>query len=173
MAIRKLFVAISILMVFGGCARTLYYVPDPSSYDFRAIPEFSSTHAISLVRRGDFYDYDVAFTRMGRFRYRADLHQWTDVAITIAGRELSKRGMTIAENASKTLEMLILSTRSTRGRWGVRCYVTLKVVAGNGYTTTYYGEGPSTKLFWAADAAVIRVVEEMLKDKNIVNYLIE
>ena len=135
-----------------------------------SIPEFSSSNSITLENIQASSD-DVLFaTNMGH-KWYGNLNSWTDVAIEITKRELTKRGMQITADSAKSLEMAILSARTTSGGWGFRSYVELKVITGDGYTRKFRGEGPSPLLNRSADAAVMRAVTAMLKDDNILNYL--
>ena len=162
-------VTLSALLIFTGCS-TIYYVPDPTTFKFDETPDFSSSQNISLVNIQESSENLLLFNNHGH-KFYGNLQQWTDVAIAITNRELSKRGMSVAENSSKTLEMSIISVRPRKASWHFRTNVELKVVAGNGYTSNYISEGPSPLLNRSFDAAVIRSVAAMLKDDNIIKYL--
>ena len=159
---------ISVLFLFSGC--THHHVPSADTYDFDAIPEFTSQDTVTLINTQESTD-DVLFaTNMGH-KWYGNLQQWTDVAIEIAAREMASRGMTVTDGAPKKLEMSIISVDTTTGGWGFSSHVTMKVVTGDGYTRTIISDGPSPLLNRAADAGIMRAVAAMFKDEKIMEYL--
>ena len=168
-AVRNILILVTALFVLNGC--THHHVPEADTYDFDAIPEFTSSNSVSLVNVQS-SDEVLFATNMGH-KWYGDLQQWTDVAIEITERELSLRGMKITGNAPRTLEMAITSASTTTGGWGFSSHVTLQVVTGDGYKRIIIGDGPSPMLNRAADAGIMRAVAAMLKDEKILQYLTE
>ncbi len=157
----------------GGCA--LHYVPTPSPA-FDVIPEFTTTNAVYL-RNGQPSTDEVIWSNFDpRFTGYANLHEWTNVAISLAERELTKRGMTIADGESRSLTMAITSAKHepVADGFGDQMTIVMHVEAGNGYSADYTGKNASyvmRKIPRLVDGAVMRVVAEVLKDPNIVSYL--
>jgi hypothetical protein len=156
------------LLIGSGC--THIYVPNSTTFDFDAIPEFTSSKSISLTNAAQNSENVLFATNMGH-KWYGDMRKWTDVAIAITERELTKRGMNISDSGEKSLNMSIKSARMSTGGWGFRGYVTLAVETGDGQKMRYVGEGPSPTLTRAIDAAIMRAVAQMLKDEKITGYL--
>lgn len=157
-----------VVLLTSGC--THEYLPKPDTYEFRPIPEFTSAGEIELINYQPKAD-NVLIGSVNGHKFYADLQKWTDIAIIITKRELTKRGLQVKENTNKKIKMAISSTRSTCGNFGCRNYTTLQVETSSGYKGNYSSEGPAMSLAKASDAAVIRAVEMMLKDNNIVEYI--
>lgn len=162
---RKAILAMS-LSLLGACATS--YTPSPDR-PFEAIAqEFTSSHPIALrnaqpateeVRSGPWY-----------INYNA----WTGVAIAIASRELSKRGMTAAADAKKTLDLAVQFATTESGFVKITSTVVMAVTTGDGYSATYTGLNSSAMVADTkrqVDGAMMRVVVQMLNDPKIVEYL--
>jgi hypothetical protein len=158
-----------ILLVTLGC--THHYVPEPDTFKLDDIHEFSSKNSISL-ENAQFATEEVLYaSTMGHDEY-ANLPAWTDTAIAITQRELSKRGMHVADNQSKKLKLSVNSVKGTFRPLSIRVIMTLSAETGDGYVGTYTGNNQSpANLYRAADGAVMRAVAEMLRDGKIVEYL--
>ena len=158
-----IYYSLSILLIIGlsGCTRVINYTPNPSTFKMDAIEEFSSNNSISLINEQISTD-DVEFASKGIAKFTGNLQEWTDTAIQITKRELSKRNMNVTnEDVSKKLK---LSIESVKGR--------LNVETGDGYKNYYIGDNRSpANLYRASDGAVMRAVAAMLNDPNIISYL--
>jgi len=155
-----------LLVAIVGCKSP--YTPNPDR-PFEPIPEFTSQASLSLVNVQE----DTSQHPIGR-SFLANYKEWTDVAIQIADRELSKRGMQIGSDASRSLELSVTKARYRVGFVKITTDIEMSVKAGNGYTATY--TGVNTAVLAAVpkrqvDGAMMRVVVEMLKDPEIVAYL--
>ena len=171
MATKSRIFIIAISLLLAGCGFTHHYTPRPTTYDFPPIPEFESSNDVTLVNTQDSIA-PVFFGNAGiGHEWYGNLKEWTDVAISIANREISNRGVNIHEGSAKRLELSIVSIKSTTGGWGFRCYVDLKVTTSDGYERVFQGQGPSALINKAADAGVMYAVAEMLKDRKIVEFL--
>jgi hypothetical protein len=161
---------LSVLML-GACAH--HYTP-AASRPFEAIDEFSSTKAVNL-RNGQPSTAEVLFYDpvLNAHSYYANLAKWTDVAIEIAGREMKKRGMTIANGAPKSLTLSILSAHTTQGAVTIHTEITMQAKTSDGYVATYVGRNSSgmvALIYRQVDGALMRVVHEMFLDPHIIAF---
>ena len=144
------------------------YTPRPDR-PFEAIAaEFTSSQSIAL-RNAQPNKEEVTSGR-----WRIDYNAWTYVAIAIADRELKKRGMTIAGDAGKTLDLAIESAVTESGFVKITSTIVLKVTTGDGYAGTYTGVNSSSMMAnfeRQIDGAMMRCVVQMLSDPRIVAYL--
>ena len=160
-----------ILLVAVGC--THHYVPNASTFRLDYIHEFSSSNDISLENAQTDTE-DILFATNVGHKFYGNLQKWTETAIAITQRELTKRGMQINDNAPKKLKLSVSSVKGTFGFAVLRIETTLKAETSDGYVNTYIGDNRSpATIYRAADGAVMRAVAEMLRDQKIVKYLIE
>lgn len=139
-----------------------------------AIEEFSSNNSVSLIN-GQTSTNDVQFASKGIAKFTGNLQEWTDTAIQITKRELSKRNMNVTnEDVSKKLKLSIETVNGTFGSWVIRTELRLNVETGDGYKNFYIGDNRSpANIFRASDGSVMRAVAAMLNDPNIILYLKE
>lgn len=164
-AVRIALIALS-LQLIAGCAH--YYTPSPS-IPFETIVEFSSTGSVTLIN-------DQPSTTQVPFHnsFYANLNAWTGVAITIAERELIKRGLHVVSNSSKTLKLAIVSAHTEVGWVGITSQITMNVRASDGYEATYVGTNTAymaANIQRQIDGALMRAVLAMFKDQHIVEFL--
>jgi hypothetical protein len=165
----RMFGLIVIIFVLAGC--THHYVPNAGTFRLDEIREFSSENSIWL-ENAQIDSEDLLFaTNMGHEFY-GKLNTWTETAITITQRELSKRSMLVTASTSKKLKLSINSIVGTFGFAVIRVETTLKAETSDGYENTYIGDNRSpATIYRAADGAVMRAVAEMLRDSRIVDFL--
>ena len=170
--ITKRLLLISVVGIYlGGCSH--HYVPDPSTFDFEEIDEFVSTKSITIVNDQPFAD-DVLFLSARGHDHYGNFQKWTEIAIVITKRELTKRGMNVVNKSPKLLKMAIMSAEGSMGFWQAFCEISLKVETGNGYVNTYFAKaGSPATIYRPVDGAVMRVVAVMLRDQKIIRYLQE
>ena len=104
----------------------------------------------------------------------ANYNAWTDVAIIIAERELTKRGMHVVKDAKKMLTMSIVSAHTEVGWANIATRIVMDVKTSDGYSATFTGINSSgfvAMLPRQVDGALMRVVVQMLKDQRIVSFL--
>uniref|UniRef100_UPI004048AA44 hypothetical protein n=1 Tax=Aliarcobacter sp. TaxID=2321116 RepID=UPI004048AA44 len=171
-----IYYSLSILLIIGlsGCTRILKYTPNDSTFKMDPIQEFSSNNSVSLIN-GQESTNDVEFASKGIAKFTGNLQEWTNIAIQITKRELSKRNMIVTvEDPSKKLKLSIETVKGTFGAWVVRTEIRLTVETGDGYKNSYIGDNRSpASLNRASDGAVMRAVASMLNDPNIISYLKE
>ena len=129
-----------------------------------------------VVERRDFEQLLDRLGVLGRGGEFANYNAWTDAAIAIADRELSNRGISITNDADKSLKLAItfVKTTATILTLEYKTVVKMKVETGNGYAAEYAGINKS--FYWfdlkrQSDGAVMRTVVAMLQDQKIIDYL--
>jgi hypothetical protein len=138
---------------------------------FEPITEFTAQGAVALVNA-------QPVTEESKFGggMSANYNAWTDVAIQIASRELSARGLTITPDAGRTLSLSVNEARYRTGWVKISTEIDMVVVTGDGYTGNYTSRNSSTMVAAPrrqVDGAMMRVVVAMLKDPEIIRYLTE
>lgn len=170
MTANRRFAAATLLLLLAGCAH--HYTPRTSTYPFPGIEEFSSSQAVALVNTqtatAPVLYGDAGFGR----EWYGNLQEWTEVAIALTNRELSKRGMSIGTEAKKSLKLSVVSIKATTGGWGFHGYASLKAITGDGYERVFQGDSPAGLITRSADGAVMQAVAAMLSDKQIRAYLL-
>lgn len=164
----RLVVVLSCLIGLGGCAPARPYTPKPGR-TMEPIVEFHGDDAVRLRN----VQMSTAAVPLGGGA-TANYAEWTDVALVIAERELTKRGIRRADDATKTLDVAIISAKF-EGTMTMATTIEMQVVAGNGYTEVYTGvnsSGFAAYLPAQVDGAMTRVVRDMLSDPALVQYLV-
>ena len=162
------FLLVSSALFLGACG-AVSYTPSPDR-PFEAIPEFKSGHQLTLTNA------QPATEEVSGGHWLVNRHAWTDVAIAIAQRELTARGMTIAAGAPNVLKLSVDSANTASGWVKISSEIVMNVETGGGYKATYTGKNSAAmaaNLERQIDGAMMRVVVEMLKDPAIVKYLTE
>src|SRR5262245_23501655 len=158
------------LALFLGACSAVSYTPKPDR-PFEPLPaEFKSSHRVTLKNA------QPATEEVEGGHWLVNRHAWTDVAITITQREVTARGMTVADGAPKVLQLCLESAKTETGFVMISSEVVMRVETGDGYKATYTGLN-SSAMFAAVerqiDGAMMRVVVAMLSDPKIVKYLSE
>ena len=163
--IRIAFVAVAV--VLGGCSSSPY-TPSPDR-PFEEITEFTTSHRVELINgQPSTEPLEIGGSML------ANLNEWTDVAIAIAGRELSSRGASFDPPAERTLELALTNVVYSVGWVTIETTIDMHVVAGNGYEADYQGINSSAMMAnppRQVDGAMMRVIKELLLDPQIVAYL--
>lgn len=162
--------AIGLLAMSAACAR--HFVPDPD-VPFDPIPAFTSSHSVLLQNvQASVEPYPLVLSSRGR--YYANRKEWTDVAIQIAARELTQRGMGLGEKGSRKLKLSVESVVTEAGTAKIETRIEMKMETGSGYSATYVGRNSSVLVSMyerQVSGALMRAVAEMLKDPQVVAYL--
>jgi len=154
------------LALLTGCVTE--YRPD-TSVPFAAIHEFSSKNSINLIN-----GQPSTERQFFAGKTYANMNEWSNLAIRITSRELSKRGMTVRNNAQKSLTLSIVSAKTTAGIVMINSDISMTVRASNGYSKTYTGNDSSAMVGnprSEMDTALMQVVAAMLNDPEIVAFL--
>ena len=163
--------AISCVLAAAGCTHA--YTPNASSRMEAISPEFTATGEIAL-KNAQPSDQAVVFMRNMGSKFATSLRACTDVAITIARRELAARGMHSSDGAGKTLSLSVDSLETQVGAVKIQTQLVLHVTTGDGYSTKYVAENDSQMMAnipRQCNGAIMRGVKAMLSDPKIVEYL--
>jgi hypothetical protein len=162
---------IVVLIMLQGC--TYHYVADPDRYTvgLDRVPVLRINGSIHLINgQPDKSDQIIAWR--GGVDYSMSFHQMTDAAIRISKKTLEDRGITVSENASKSLILSIIGLKPTFGFWVVRVVVDLEVEKSDGEKLLFKGDnttGGSPER--GIDGAILKSVASMLNDARIQAYL--
>jgi hypothetical protein len=158
------------VLMLAACASPTPYTPDPGRPFEPIAAEFQTTNGIALINAQPDSEQVVSEGE----HWLIDYHAWTDVAIAIAQRELTARGMTVDAQSARRLQLSIESANTEVGWWTVASTIVMRVETGDGYTATFRGENSSAMVAnpkRQIDGAMMRAVVAMLSDAHIVAYL--
>lgn len=155
---------------YGCAAKPYYYTPNPSTNKMDPIIEFSSNAEIALINNQPKVD-EVLYNSM--FNLHANYNKWTDVAIQIIDREITKRGMKVAAPAPKSMKVAVTYAKTDVGI-NVKTEIIMAVETDSGYKKEYVGKNVSYgggNVMRQTDGALMRVVAAMLNDPEIIKFL--
>lgn len=154
------------VLCMGGCGTTYY---QPNALPVEGVMAFSAKGSIALIN-GQPSTEPIPFVQ----GQHANLNAWTDIAISMAERELSQRGLAVSKDATKSLTMWITSAKTDIGLVMFNTQIVMNARTSGGYTATYTGRDKSAMFGNPGrqmDTALARVVAEMLNDPKIVSFL--
>jgi hypothetical protein len=166
----KMALLVLLMLVVSACTRI--YKPDVYP-KFEAIQEFSSTASITL-QNGQPSTDPVVYASQGLNTWKANFHEWTDVAIALANRELTKRGAHVVNDAEKSLSLSVESATVEIGFVVSTSLVVMRAKTSEGYSAVYTGKNKSGRpvgVFYLGEGALMRAVVEMFKDPKIVTFV--
>ena len=142
---------------------------------FEPIPEFSSKNSVALLNAQP-SSQEIEFTKQGVFTWVANLKEWTGVAINIAQRQLTQRGLQTSEGSSRKLNLSVVSVKTETDflASSVETKVLLRVETAAGYVAEYTGSSKTYVLLnmeRQIDYALMNTVVALLSDPKIVGYL--
>jgi len=156
------------LVLLQLCSCAQYYKPTMIA-DTDPIREFSSGNSVRLVNG------QPSSTKVRSMGSRSvNLRECTDVAVRITDRELTRRGLSMRNDASKSLILSVESAKSVTGFVEISSDVVMRVKTSSGYSAVYTG---TDKSYMAGrpdaqlDTGLMRAVVEMLNDPKIVAFL--
>ena len=101
----------------------------------------------------------------------ADLEQYTETAITMLGREMTKKGIAVAPQATKSVTLRVHDVQVSLG-WVIRCSLVLEAQHGDGTKSTIITENSSPGTAWrAVDGAIMLAVSRLLRDEQFLAYV--
>lgn len=102
----------------------------------------------------------------------ADLQQYTETAIAILDREMTKKGISNTLQAPKSVTLSVRDVRAGTG-WGViRALLILDAQYGDGTKSTIETENTSPATAWrAVDGAIMLAVTRLLRDEQFLAYV--
>jgi uncharacterized lipoprotein YajG len=161
----------SCVVAAAGCTHT--YSPSASSRMEALSAEFTGSGDI-VLKNAQPSDQAVVFMKNMGSKFTTSLRACTDVAITIARRELVARGVRVDSDARRTLSLSVESLETQVGAVKIETQLVLRVTTGDGYTTKYVAENDSQMMAnipRQCNGAIMRGVKEMLSDPKVVEYL--
>jgi hypothetical protein len=100
-----------------------------------------------------------------------DLQQYTDTAIVMLGREMGKKGVTVAPQAAKSVTLRVFGVTGEPG-WTIRVTLSLEAQYGDGTKSTIRTENSSPSDAWRAlDGALMFAVSRLLRDDEFLAYV--
>jgi len=100
-----------------------------------------------------------------------DMKQYTDTAITMLGKEMRKRSISIDPNAPKTVVLRVYDVSASPG-WVIHSSVTLEAVYGDGTKSTITTTNSSPSDAWrSVDGSLMFAVTRLLADDQFVAYV--
>ena len=164
--------ALSMLVVFCGCAGTRFYVPRQVPIKPGTIlkPEYNIVCSVNIINN----QKSSKWVDIGDYTHKwsANLLMWTDTAVGLLKDEMGKRDVIISEKSPKTLKLSITRVKLFWGFNIVGCTLNLKVMTGDGYTVNLEETNSAKDLYGSCDGAVTKAVASMFKDHQIQEYLV-
>jgi len=103
--------------------------------------------------------------------WQADLQQYTETAIALLGREMTKKGIDLAPQSAKSITMRVRDVQASPG-WVIRTILVLEAQYGDGTKSTIAAENTSPSDAWrAVDGAIMRAVSQLLRDDKFLAYV--
>lgn len=159
--------ALAAVLLASGCSYTIQARPDAFPVEQEGIPAYQAGVAVSITNQ-----YSTPEVVNMTTSVAADVKQFGDVAIAILQRELTTRGLVMAAQADRTMQVRIANPNWLQGSFGATGTVRLEAMLGNGKKVTVYGEartlGDVTRIF---NAAIARAAGNLLKEPDVVAYL--
>jgi hypothetical protein len=174
--VRPFFNVVAGLVAAGlaGCANPdVRTNPNTFSVEPAALSQLRRPQTVAL---NNAYETETKVPLMfNKVRRMADLKQHTDTAIVMLRRAMEKQGITVAQQAEKTM---VLRLRPIRVH--VQLHVLhnqtdaamfLEVEFGDGTTTTTRGQKTSSAAESAFDGAILDTLNRLLTDEKFVAYM--
>ncbi|MBN1473231.1 MAG: hypothetical protein JW914_01320 [Syntrophaceae bacterium] len=173
----SIIVFLIITVIFSGCTRN--YVVKPFNIEPALVPKFQANGSINLIN-AQIPGTQKVFRSGPAINWVGDLYEWTGQAIELLASELEQRKMKVSPDSAKTLKLSVTEGKLLREATGVRCVITLKVIAGNGYSKEFIGENihrasPFGEMarYYAGANALTEAVIAILNDKELIRYFEE
>lgn len=162
-------IALAFLLLTNAC--TQVYNARVVSLDARRMGTFTVVEPIAVTNAQP-STAPVTVGGQGGSTWTADLHAWTETAVTEMRTELGKRGMPAAGTAEKEIRLGITRAQAIFGFAVIRSIVNLHVETSGGYVHDFEGNaGSGWTLFRAIDASVARAVQQALNDPALIAYI--
>lgn len=170
---RVVSISASLLLMgaLAGCAAPVI-VTSPDTFD---VPDDAARH----LRAGGIVALKNAYqdeTKVKIWTYSdsgwiGDLRQYTDTAITMLGREMQKKGVSLDPNAGKTITMRVFDVSASPG-WVIESSLTLEARYGDGTKSTITTKNTSPSDAWrSVDGSLMFAVSRLLSDEKFLEYV--
>ena len=168
-------VLVTIFLVFmAGCSS--HYAYEWTEYRIQSnrittSDWFVKENSVSLINTQT-NDTSVVLGSVGGYILDGSLKQLTDSVIAQLTRELTKRKITVSRDASKSLEIKVVSTDFEQGVWKVRANLNVHLQTGDNYVKDFLvSNSTPTTINQAFDGAIALAVINMLNNPDILAYL--
>jgi hypothetical protein len=168
-------VLLSILLVsvvlFSACSTT--YAPSTGAADPKLLPNMKAgTHVALVNAQPSTEKVLVGDAGMGRKVY-ANLHEWTENAITGIRKSLQKKGVVVDPAAGKSLKVAVTKAQfeEAGGGWAFRATIAFTIETSDGAVSKLYAQDNSWKFLNACDGAMDKLPLAALTDPAVVKFL--
>jgi hypothetical protein len=104
--------------------------------------------------------------------WQADLKQYTETAIAILDREMTKKSISNTAAAAKSMTLRVRDVHANLGGWVIRASLVLDAEYGDGTKSTIETSNSSPGTAWrAVDGAIMFAVTRLLRDDQFLAYL--
>ena len=171
-------ISIIFILLLGSVGCTYNYRPYSLPMKPGMVPDFTASKVVVAIVNAQTSDELIKLRSYWGSSVVANLKEWTGIAVDLLRTELSKRGISVAEDAKKELKLTITQAKSFRKTYTYTT-LTLKVELGNGYIAKFQGENYSQSpllhdaMGRSSGGAITRAVAAMLNDRKIISYLKE
>jgi len=168
--VRNLFLLCLTVLLCTGCSH--YVIPEPQDIDPTYVPAFTSTKTFQIINNQPSKE-KMEFGESGIGTFYGTLHEFTNETVKLTNSELSKRGMTAADDGEKVIKLAITHVEAL-DRFVYNCVIAMDVETKSGYKTTINANRISMsggQGLWGG--AITNIVTELLKDETIIAYLKE
>jgi hypothetical protein len=154
-------------VLLAGCA--LGYVPKPNA---EAVVDsaLKPGQPVAIVNKTAPRDAPLP---VPPYELRVDYRQYADAAITLLRGELEKRGTVVQASASREIRLNFTDIRIAPGPGRMRAVINCTVTTGDGYVRGFEASGVSWNFQAAIDAAIVDVVDTLLTNARVRQYLSE
>ena len=162
--------ALMVLMI--GC--TVNYAPKPAGVNLAKLQDIDSTLHVNIVNAQNNSDEII----IGRYEgeiFVGDLQTLTGSVVELAKEVFEEDRSTISDRSSIMLKLAVTDAKVRARDFFVSgsalCKISLKVETGDGYSRTYGVIDSGRHGLWACDNTITKVVNSLLQDKTIIDYL--
>ena len=165
---------LTVVLVIGAFLSGCSHYETPAFTELsEPIKEFKSTQSIAVVN-GQPSTEETEYLSNGIHSWYANLNKWTDVAVDVTKKELSKRGMSVTSSSGKKLTLAFISCNSDMGMWSAGNSLMMTVSTSDGYKNQYTS---TASIAWVPkmqdhiDYLASNCVVQMLNDPKIIAFL--
>jgi hypothetical protein len=114
---------------------------------------------------------EVVFIGETIFNYYADIKQVNDVAVSLLGEELSKRGFSVQRDAPKSITLNVTQINLEYMIISYRCDLKIEYSTSDGYRRIFFSDNSSGRYNKACNGAITRGVVDLLNDRKLIDFL--
>lgn len=164
-----------LLIVLSSCSISHSLTTERSSIPDSAMTKLNVIHPVSIINASPHKESE-RFCKVMVHNYYGSLYEFTNSAYGTVIDALERQNVKIDQNAEKKLQLSIDRAYCEMKAIGVdeRAIVVLKVVTGDGLEKEYTDRHINLNGWtWTVsfEVAIVNCVEQMLNDRDIINYL--